>query len=181
MEAVRRVEELEWIIVRCRSLEAVAVALKSADDEPGHQQRVAVLELRILVETFYQSAWRLIVLLDHRGEPVVGMRGLRDLCPGVLTVRNKLLEHPEGKDSRVFIQSFSYGYPEGPKVKSMRATGLATTIDSASPALELAESEKHLWTDRGLYINAAELVDALRSKSPEAAGTLRSFPPRIRA
>lgn len=172
MEATRRVDEMEWILVRCRSLEAVAVALEESRDEfslTGHQERTAVLELRILVEAFYHSAWRLITLLDHKDQPVLGITKLKEKCPGIQEVRNQLLAHPEGKHSRVFMQSFSYGGESGPKLKNVRED------------LELADHTRHAWVDRGLYANAAELADALGSMLPEPRGTLVYSPPRLRA
>src|SRR5688500_18661568 len=84
MEARRRVEELDWIIRRCHALEATAVALDETPDESTYlEARPTLLELRILLEAFYYSAWRLIALLDHRDEPLAGVGGLKVKCPGV--------------------------------------------------------------------------------------------------
>lgn len=165
MEAITRVKELDWIVRRCHALEATAVALDDSPDESSRTQADdALLELRILMEAFYHCAWRLIVLLDHRDEPLVGVKGLRRMAPGVRDVRNQLIEHPEGEASRVFAQSFSYGDLDGPKIKSVRQ-GKTVFADDGSPlsSLEHADPSRHDWFDRGLYANARELVDALGS------------------
>lgn len=184
MEAIRRVEQLEWILVRCRSLEAIAVALEEAREErspEGQQERAAKLELQILVEAFYHSAWRLMVLLGHRDKPLIGIGDLRDKCPGIRDVRNHLLEHPE-KGSFVFMQSFSYGGPEGPRLKSIRqGETLEAEDDMPGSSLEFADEEKHDFVDRGLYVNAAELASALGRMLRVPSGGFGTIPPRRRA
>lgn len=77
-------------------------------------------------------------------------------------VRNQLIDHPEGKESRIFAQSFSYGGPEGPKLKSVRQ-GETVYAGDGSPlsSLEAADPAQHDWVDGGLYVNAAEMVKAL--------------------
>jgi hypothetical protein len=162
MEAIRRVQELDWILRRCQSLEATAVALHDAHDEPARKQHsAALLELRILLEAFYQSAWRVIVLLDDRDKPFEGVGKLKRKCNGVRNVRNHLIDHPE-KESRIFVQNFSYGDPEGPKLKFVHQ-GETVFAEDGSPlsSLEPANPANRDWLDEGLYVNAAEMVKVL--------------------
>lgn len=152
---------------------------RRSEDPIGNEEARAAMELRILVESFYHSAWRLIVLLDHNDEPVVGIQGLRRRCPGIREVRNQLLEHPEGADSRVFEQTFSFGDPEGPKIKSFRLGPTEIDPRTEEPtSLFAASLPDHTAVDRGLYVNAAELVGALAALIPSSSGPVLHSPPR---
>jgi hypothetical protein len=57
-------------------------------------------ELQFYTEAFYYFAFRLRCIF--RDLPNLA----RLECKGVRDVRNKLLEHPEGRDSNVFLESF---------------------------------------------------------------------------
>lgn len=60
-------------------------------------------------------------------------------CEGVRNVRNKLIEHAEGADSQVTIQSFGWGAAHGPVLKAARYHGQET-----------------VFLDAGLFRNAEE-------------------------
>src|SRR5260370_27744309 len=71
-------------------------------------------ELEFLTEAFYYFAFRLRRIIR-------GLSGLNAFeCKGVRDVRNKLIEHPEGRDSEVYILSFGYGGEQRPGIKAPR-------------------------------------------------------------
>jgi len=73
---------------------------------------------------------------------------------GVWNVRNHLIEHPEGRASRVLSRSFSFGGAHGPVVKAIRETA-----ETAHP-------------DAGLYANAQEFADNLEATLASALTAL---------
>lgn len=97
----------------------------------------AEFEMKLLTEAFYYFAGRIRTILRNPQAPLPGLTNFE--CEGVRNVRNKLLEHAEGKDSQVSIQSFGWGAANGPVLKSIRYS-----------------SQKHIFPDQGLYINAEE-------------------------
>jgi hypothetical protein len=108
----------------------------------------ACLEIRVMTESFYYFANRIRTILRHKSAPLPHLSSFE--CSGVRDVRNHLIEHPEGADSQVFVQSFSFGGPNGPVLKDGRTAAL-----------------KNRPSDQGLYRNASEfnnnLISALKS------------------
>jgi hypothetical protein len=97
-----------------------------------------IFEIETFTESFYYLAGRMRTLLRHASEPLPGLRSFE--CAGARDVRNKLLEHVEGSDSRVFLQSFGVGGEQGPTLKVQRHAGQET-----------------IFPDAGLEANAAEI------------------------
>jgi hypothetical protein len=118
----------------------------------------ATLELRVMSEAFYYFAARVRSALKHKGEPLPLLRAFE--APGVRGVRNHLIEHPERDDSRVFVQSFSFGGPQGPVLKGGRPP-----------------SEPDVHADAGLYQNAEEFRINLEGILRAAISKLGSLGP----
>jgi hypothetical protein len=96
-------------------------------------------EIRLFAECFYYFAAR-------------ARRIIRDMpelnsfeAAGVRTVRNHLIEHPEGRGSQVLSCSFAWGGPNGPVLKAIR------------------ESSETAHPDAGLYPNAHEFAVKLET------------------
>ena len=105
-----------------------------------HDHYPLSFQLIMLVECFYFIAWRALILL--RADPAPFPDLARVTAKGILEVRNKLLQHPEGKDSRVFEDNWSFGHPEwGPQIKPFRTHSCEDFPDS------------------GLFVNATEFRD----------------------
>ncbi len=102
----------------------------------------ACLEIRLMTEAFYYFAARVRTILRHRSTPMPYLSSFE--CAGVRNVRNHLIEHPEGANSQVFVQSFTFGNPEGPVLKSGR-----------SP------DKENVFPDKGLQPNAVEFNENL--------------------
>jgi len=108
------------------------------EDLIPEEDRDVVRDLRLKTEQFYQLA--------HRFTKVVALlpslQGFEHKPTAV--VRNQLIEHPEGKASKVPFDSFGYGTVTGPVVKALRLG---------------KEVGPH--PDPGLYPNAVDLIRAL--------------------
>lgn len=109
----------------------------SAED---YQQRLEQYEwLELLTEQFYWCAFR-----GRTGiQKLPGLKGFEAV--GVRNVRNKLIEHNDRDDSRIFNGGFSWGQPQGPVLASLRPEG-----------------ELQKWRDEGLFVNADEFFSTLR-------------------
>lgn len=166
-EVRERLEQLEYIIARVRALEQSVAAVQSRSQASFHAHiedvkargasletepvppgasitreeakvvETAEFEMKLLVETFYYFAGRVRTILRNAQAPLPGLTSFE--CAGVRNTRNKLLEHPEGKDSQVSIQSFGWGGSQGPVIKALRYGG-----------------QENVFPDRGLYENAEE-------------------------
>lgn len=91
-------------------------------------------ELEVNTESFYYLAGRLRALLKH------GFTVLKNFeAVGVRNVRNKLLEHTEGNDSKISIVSFAWGNSCGPVVRAIRY-----------------KEQLDVFPDGGLFLNAEE-------------------------
>jgi hypothetical protein len=159
-EALNRVDQLQWLCVQIELIENEMAKIdwrvwESTDPDRFHPR---MIELQTLTETFYYIAWRLIALLDRDDAPIPSLRGLRSKCVGIRTVRNKLLEHPEASDSRVHIPSIMFGTAEGPRLKLV-----AETKTDKDGKLLFRTNKADLF-DRGLWVNARELKEAIESK-----------------
>jgi hypothetical protein len=105
-------------------------------------------EVELLSEAFYYFAWRFRELLTRFPDfKKFDPRGIRE-------VRHDLLEHPE-KTSKALNPNFMYGHdlPDGPVLKPFGSR----------------QTDVH---DRGLYVNAQELLDELVPRLRRAVGTL---------
>lgn len=101
-----------------------------------------MFEIEMFTESFYSLAGRMRTALRSGSLP--GLQSFE--CEGARNVRNKLLEHPEGKDSRVFGQSFGIGGEEGPILK-----------------VEREDDQEAIFPDAGLWANAKEIRDEFGS------------------
>lgn len=105
-------------------------------------------EVRLFTEAFYFIAWRMVNILNST---FAGFNKLKDRVRGVTLVRNRLLEHPERKDSRNFRQQLVIT-DAGPILK-----GVAVVVRAATGRTEPDAPS----VDRGLFVNAKELHDEL--------------------
>lgn len=118
---------------------------RAAAFEPHDKRQRELMELiELYSETFYWVAERAIKAAN-------ALPGLKSLsAPGVRDARNHLIEHPEGKASRVFNGGFGYGKPRGPVLAAART--------DETPAV---------WPNAGVFVNADEFsnryVKALRA------------------
>ena len=106
----------------------------------GSDERSEMLELmfeiELYTESFYYLAGRMYTILKKRFLP--GLETFQ--CVGARNVRNKLLEHADGKESQVYVQSFGIGGDQGPTLKIKRPEGQET-----------------IFPDAGIYANAEEI------------------------
>lgn len=100
------------------------------------EMRQLLFEIELYTESFYYLAGRMRTVL-HKGL-LPRLSGFE--CVGARDVRNKLLEHADGRESRVFVQSFGIGGDQGPTLKIERPGGQET-----------------IFPDAGLYKNAEEI------------------------
>jgi len=119
---------------------------KEAEYTKQEAQQIAELdfEIQLYTECFYYLAGRMRSILRHKSSPLPYLSNFE--CEGTRNVRNKLLEHAEGKDSQVYTRSFAFGGPQGPVIKSIRNT---YQID--------------IFPDQGLYKNAKEIKTNLEN------------------
>jgi len=167
-----RLQQLDWLLAQVRKLDSRAdqalerpsqafkehverIQREGLDYEaepvpedvrmsPGEARALsdAEFQLKLYTEAFYYLAGRARAIARHQERPLPGLQGFE--AEGVRNVRNHLIEHPESRDSRVFIASWGRGGPQGPVLKSIRYSGQEAT-----------------WPDRGLYRNAVEFRDRL--------------------
>lgn len=113
--------------------------------KPHSERQIELMDLvGLYSETFYWIAARAMKAANS-------LPGLKSFsAPGVRDARNQLIEHSEGKSSRVFNGGFGYGKPRGPVLAAVR---ISETPD--------------VWHDAGLFVNADEFakgfVKALRA------------------
>ena len=159
IEAIQRLAHLEFIVSRIRQLsqrtpasDMVAEAeytqmSKGADLQDLHQflykvtpLRLNEIEIMVLTEAFYYCASRARQVIRK----LPGLGSFEAI--GVRDVRNKLLEHPEGKDSEVIENGFSVCFERGPIIKGVRR------VDKVN-----------VFPDAGLYPNCQEFVANLKA------------------
>ena len=115
-------------------------ALTVANDL-GRARDEALFQVKLASESFYYFAARLLGILQS-------FPHLKNLdAPGIRSVRNHLIEHPEKGSSGVTQQNWSLEESRGPAFKNARRQG-----------------QDHVPTDEGLFNNAAELRDRIESK-----------------
>lgn len=103
-----------------------------------------MFEIELYAESFYYLAGRMRTILTKKNNKREYSAPLPNLesfeCEGARNVRNKLLEHAECPDSRVFVQNFEIGGDNGPTLKKERPEG-----------------QEEIFPDAGLYVNAKEI------------------------
>ena len=160
-EVETRLEQLDFVLMRILELDRERIAFidRENPDDPsdGRVLRSNAFEIRLLTEAFYYFASRLRTVLRHKEEPCPLLEGFE--CAGVRVVRNTLLEHPEGQDSRVFGWSWTVGSPEGPILKVHREN-----------------HQVDVFPDRGLYVNAQEVKENLERELQRALAPLGAEP-----
>lgn len=174
LEVEERFQQLDFIIDKVRVLERVAAdplvrasaianehmkdleqrgipfaqapmpaAMSEITAEDLEASRQAMFETKLFTEAFYYFAARTRTILKNRRE-IPGLHTFE--CPGVRDVRNKLIEHAERPDSRIWWTNFTYSGPHGPVLK---------------PGPSNAPRTK--FPDKGLYVNAEEFRDNLNA------------------
>ena len=156
-EVEARLEQLDFLLSRIHQLDLERIEYISRPNlelpSGGKELRSNAFEIRLLTEAFYHFAGRLRSIIRHKEQPCPLLTSFE--CAGVRDVRNKLLEHPEGRDSRIFNWSWTVGNPEGPILKVHREP-----------------HEVAVFPDRGLYANAQELKENLERELEQALTAL---------
>gem|GEM_PF-3660074 len=128
IKQLRRDEEKE----RQRTQRNLPILLTSKVLPEKYFVSVYTQRTEIYTYSFYYLAFRVYDILR-----TVAKLGIS--APGIITVRNHLMEHPEGKSSRILSDGFGHIGPQGPVVKPGRN-----------------QNEKPIHMDKGLYFNAKE-------------------------
>jgi len=117
-EILERLLQLDYLVksIQARTIDLFSRApfdkQPNAFDYDSYEQVRFVLGLE--TESFYYFAHRLQVVLRNNKRVLPFIHGYRDAA-GVRTVRNKLIEHPEGSDSGITDRRGSYSTIDGPK------------------------------------------------------------------
>lgn len=122
-ELRERLGQLEYLCARIDEREAIQVRDGFGDPVKGLDN---LLQLRLYTEAFYYFAFRVFGLV--RNGSLVGLRPFK--CPGVLGVRNHLIEHPEGALG-VLEQSLGFDPALGLLLKIDGRPGDATKFQDA--------------------------------------------------
>jgi hypothetical protein len=152
-EVIERLRQLNFILLELERLEGFArqiVTVEVVDSNGEHalfnpnieRDQFHFFLMRFLTESFYYFAFRIRQIVRHKTSPFPDLHQFDS--QGVRDVRNHLIEHPEGNDSRVFSQIFSFSPDSGMHLKAGRKE---------------AELGRH--NDSGLKANAAEFVSKL--------------------
>jgi hypothetical protein len=130
VEALEKIRQMTFILAR---LESLGPTYRS---EPANDE--VYLEVKTLTEAFYYVGFRVQEILKD-------LPGLTSFeCIAIRDIRNHLLEHPEGRSSRVFTPSFGWAADAGPVIKPARDP-----------------SEGQAFWDAGLFVNAVQFRDAV--------------------
>lgn len=150
-EVRERLEQLQFIINKVHDLRTSLANLPKLrlTSEQTLQLDNILLEMKVLTESFYYLAFRIRTIVRNGNGYLPGLQNFE--CVGVRNVRNKLLEHAEGKDAMVAINSFGVGLGQGPILKAVRLT---TQVD--------------IFPDKGLFINAIEFAKNLEAHLEDA-------------
>jgi hypothetical protein len=156
-EVETRLRQLDFILARVDKLDRARIEYVSRPDpdvpSDGSFLRSNAFEVRLFTEAFYYFAARLRTILRHKDKPCPLLHAFES--PGVRDVRNKLLEHPEGRDSRVFACDWTVGSADGPMLKIHR-------------------EPNQVFPDRGLYVNAKEFRDNLEAVLQRALASIHA-------
>lgn len=112
--------------------------------------------MRLLTESFYYFAFRIRQIVRNDLHRFPGLRGFD--CVGVRDVRNHLIEHPEGANSRVFNRTWAWSLESGMQLKPARH-----------------QWEKSVFHDKGFRLNASEFAEQLSKSLKRAAQELSSM------
>jgi hypothetical protein len=154
-----RYMDLSWekygdpISLERRIREAGGELTITVPEEMRREMEELIFEIELFTESFYYLAGRMRTILRNQSEPLPGLKSFE--CEGARNVRNKLLEHAEVRDSRVFVQSFGVGGDQGPVLKVTRPEG-----------------QEEVFPDPGLYANATEIKVELERLLNNALTTL---------
>jgi hypothetical protein len=128
----RRVERLR------KDLQIKSASLTLQKSRESRKIDRLMFQIEMSTESFYYFAGRMRTVLRSGSLP----RLKSFECKRARNVRNKLLEHPEGRDSQVFVQSFGVGGEAGPTLK-----------------IERSDEQEAIFPDAGLWANAEEIRD----------------------
>jgi len=142
-----RMKKCNWLLLRINELEEESdkyyqMYVKMMHGGPKPDKSIIERdneisdEMELMTECFYFMAFRLLKALKS----ITEFKNLKS--DGITIIRNKLLEHPEDKDSQIWINSFAHHGPKGPVLKAVRYN-----------------YQKDIFPDKGLYFNASELID----------------------
>lgn len=111
--------KLHWQENRESILAKVTGQRKFSVTKPASKEMIKMdslgFEMELFMESFYYLAGRMRTAIT-KSKPLPGLESFE--CEGARNVRNKLLEHVEGKDSKIYIQSVGFGgEEEGPRLK----------------------------------------------------------------
>ena len=144
-EVGARLEQLEIVLLKIQILDQNRVRYVSRENTEVTDRKFLhnnAFEVRMFAEAFYYFAGRARSILKHKEKPCPLLGSFE--CSGVRNVRNLLIEHPEGNNSRAFTWSWTLGGVEGPALKVHREA------DEQSAPIDL-----------GLNINAREFRENL--------------------
>lgn len=164
-EALERIRQLDWLLADVRRqldkhvqlMETVSHLPHEAPTSTGpgtSSYRVVVPDqmdaqiessrflAKLHAEAFVYFAARLRKILKGRDLTLPQLQKFES--PTIRDIRNHLLEHPEGAQSRIFNSSWMSSLATGVHLKALRKTGAPHAVE-----------------DPGLFVSAAELRDAL--------------------
>lgn len=162
-DAQKRLKQAKLVLTRVNTLLAESrEASAFCDVDLGIQERdgvdAAITEWRVrtdngakMVEAMKDSDWIELLTEQFYWVSFRARSAIRHLplleqfeAIGVRNNRNQLIEHTEGKLSRIFNGGFGFGAEQGPVLACMR-------LDSASKS----------WSDAGLFVNVEEFSQGL--------------------
>ncbi len=128
-EALERLNQLAFISAQLKGIDeqfGTMVMLTKVNEHGKEEHYNATHErdenlrfvMRLLTESYYYFAFRLRQILRNSAHPFVGLASFESV--GVRDVRNHLIEHPEGKSSRIFNRTFSWAQESGMHLKTGR-------------------------------------------------------------
>ncbi len=164
-EALERIRQLDWLLADVRRQLEGHVQLMDTVSHLPHEAptptgpgtssyRVVVPDeldaqieacrfvAKLHAEAFVYFASRLRKIL--KGHDLALPQLQKFESPTIRDIRNHLLEHPEGAQSRIFNSSWMSSPATGVHLKALRSTGAPRAVE-----------------DPGLFVSAAELRDAL--------------------
>ena len=169
-ELISRIRQLSWIYDQITVLEReyweleehrrgprppstnwITVFIASAIPESLEPELAIEDKLRVLVESFYYLAHRLLVILDQASGNLPEMGRVK--AEAIRRVRNNLIEHANKSGGRL-IYSFSISNAAGVRLRSAAKTGDPDTF-----------------LDEGIHINAGQLRDELETMLRKAVAT----------
>jgi len=155
VELFTRFSQLDFLLDKVRSLENESEATRQkAIHSPGYTNNgyELIFQVQLYTESFYYFAHRAKKIIDSY--PTLK----KVKAPGLINVRNNLLEHPDSPDGTP-TYSFASAGPNGPVIKGGRFV-----------------NEKKAYMDQGLYKNAEEFREAVNLILKEAIEKLSNFP-----